>query len=191
MRYGFVISAILVLTTICSSVYAQSIFGGDPITYNFQRCEWLTVNITNAVLNEWNATPNCVEQSAGNFYCTCVNNYNLTLTPKPNSVGTFSITLNNYWTEQSSTGGGGSYGGGCTPAVVYKNTTTIIEKPIYIDRTVNNTIYVPVNNTVEKTVYQVPDYMWVVVVIGLACAFGAGIFVANRRKKPSADKPIS
>jgi hypothetical protein len=76
-----------------------NIFGGDTISYNFSKCEWLTINITPTILGEWRASPNCIEQTAGNFYCTCKDKWNLSLSPKPNSVGIFKLIIKNYYEE--------------------------------------------------------------------------------------------
>ena len=78
-----------------------NIFGGDTISYNFSKCKWLTINITSTVLGEWRASPNCTEQNAGNFYCNCTDKWNLSLSPKPNSVGVFQIIIKNYCQESS------------------------------------------------------------------------------------------
>src|SRR4030042_1693600 len=78
---------------------ALSIYGGETLTYNITKCDFLTVNITSSELGEWSATPQCSEQSAGNFYCACSDGWALSLTPAANSVGNFTITIINYWTE--------------------------------------------------------------------------------------------
>jgi hypothetical protein len=82
-----------------TTVDVWNIYGGDKISYNFTNCGWLIVNITSSVMGEWRLGPNCIEQSAGNFYCTCKDRWTLSLSPKPNSVGTFKITIKDYYEE--------------------------------------------------------------------------------------------
>ena len=85
-----------ILLLLASPVLA--IFGGEAINFTFAKCSYLTANITPSELEEWSAQ-SCIEQSAGNFYCVCNDNYILNLTPAQNSVGTFVITMTNFYGE--------------------------------------------------------------------------------------------
>ena len=147
----FVWIVALVLVTVCSIAIAENIYGGDTITYNIPKCEWLVANITNANLTEWNVIPNCIEQSAGNFFCNCTDNETLSLTSKPNSVGNFGISIIYHWTEQSSTGnvGGGSY----TGSFYFPYTSSSSGKNITINvtQTIEKETEIIVNQTANET----------------------------------------
>lgn len=91
-----IIMAILILLMVSP---AFALFGGETVSYNFSKCNYLTVNITPCEDNEW-TVENCIEESIGNFYCSCNDDYNLNLTPAVNSVGTFVITMTNFYEEE-------------------------------------------------------------------------------------------
>lgn len=71
-----------------------SLHGGETATYNFTKCEELTVevNATPSIsYGELILKPNCVEIDVGYFECICQDNYKLNITSKPNAVGSYSI----------------------------------------------------------------------------------------------------
>ena len=103
------------------SIYpALALVGGETLSYDFEKCEHLSVNITPCEDGEW-TVENCTEESTGNFYCDCDGNYTLNLTPAINSVGTFTITTTKYGEEEQEviiyTPGGGWFPlvGACVP----------------------------------------------------------------------------
>ena len=110
-----------------------AMYGGDAISYNFSSCSNLLVNITNAQLGEWNAYPNCTEETAGYFFCDCTEGWTLYLSPKPNSVGEFNVSVQDFYqgapvsTTQStvSVGSGGSFGSLGTTTTTITTTTTL------------------------------------------------------------------
>jgi len=111
-------------------VAVSALHGGDTLSFNFADCQNLLVNITYAQLNEWTATPNCTEQTAGNFYCTCSGNWTLNLTPAINSEGTFGISITNIGTIQTTTQTIiVSSGGGGVVFVPTTSTTTVTVSP--------------------------------------------------------------
>jgi len=92
---------------------AEALVAGDMISFNFSSCDDLIVNITPFEENEWEVE-NCIEETIGNFYCDCDDNYQLNLTPAKNSVGNFTIYMTSYYEgikqetiSQISIGGGG------------------------------------------------------------------------------------
>lgn len=119
---------------------AYAIYGGETVSYNFTSCQNLIVNITNTQMNEWSASPNCTEETAGNFNCNCSDNWTLNLTPAVNSVGTFTISVTDYYSQSVQTqtttifvpsagGGGSSFGFGniilSTTATTHPTTNTV------------------------------------------------------------------
>jgi len=89
-----------ILLTFCFSIVSvNAIYGGETISFPFEKCQDLLVNITPCEVGEWVAE-NCVEESICNFVCDCTDDYVLNLTVAENSVGTFEITLTNYWYEE-------------------------------------------------------------------------------------------
>jgi hypothetical protein len=105
----------------------NALYGGETINYTFANCQNLTVNITNSQMKEWSASPNCTEETAGNFNCNCSDNWTLYLTPATNAVGNYTITMTNgFYAETQnvvvSYGGGG--GGIPTTTTTIKATTT-------------------------------------------------------------------
>ena len=143
-----------------SPAFAIQIFGGQPITYTFDKCTYLVVNITPSELHEWTAQ-GCDELVAGNFYCNCYDNFNLVLTPAVNSVGDFTITMTNYYyappqvTQIIISGGWVPPGGmcqvdGCEPGYTcVKNTSSI-----YWGKCLNVSKIAPTNNTYNVTPTQ-------------------------------------
>ncbi len=181
------IAIILVFCFSLISVHAQDIYGGETITYDINKCDWLVVNITPSDLHEWNAFPNCTEETAGNFHCICNNDYILSLYPMLDSVGDFRISITNYWL-----GGEISYPvyyGGMTREIIYKNLTNNVtvtkEVPVYINRTitiyntstVNNTIEVPI----EKIVYKYPYGVLACIIIVCIISLGKMYFYFKRK----------
>lgn len=98
MRKMLAWSALVFLLT-ASIGYAETIYGGDTKSYFFEKCIYLIVNITPSEWQEWSAYPDCTEESAGNFFCTCADNWTLYLSPKVNSVGTFDLSITDYYTD--------------------------------------------------------------------------------------------
>jgi hypothetical protein len=205
MRYEALISAILVLTTISSSVYAQSIFGGEPVSYTFPRCAWLTVNITDAVLTQWNAAPNCTEQSAGNFYCTCSDNYTLILTPKPNAMGTFTIFITNYITQSTETQSVlVSSGRGEIPTVLAptNQTTTTTIPQITPENTMIKTVTLPASNSSTNVpatnpanpisgitgLFALPTFQYSFAIIATLIVLSVLWYLIRRRKKANSNQ---
>jgi len=90
--WGLIIPPFL-LFLICP---AYALVAGDTISYNFEKCDYLSVNITPCEHGEWTAE-NCIEELTGNFNCDCDDNYRLNLTPAINCAGEFLITLTNYY----------------------------------------------------------------------------------------------
>lgn len=84
------------ISALPAAALAQTIRGGESVSFSFARCDALAVNITGAELGEWTAAPDCTEDAAGNFSCGCEDVRNVSLTPASNSVGTFDITLTSY-----------------------------------------------------------------------------------------------
>jgi hypothetical protein len=82
---------------------ANALYGGETISYQFPKCDMLAVNITNASLSEWSASPNCMEESAGMFSCGCADGWTLFLAPKVNAVGSYNITMTAYSGTASTT----------------------------------------------------------------------------------------
>ena len=127
------IIAVLLLFSLLP-VVVSAIYGGDSISYVINDCHKLMVNITNAELNEWKVSPNCTEETAGNFNCNCSGNWTLNLTPATNSEGSFAISIINYdsieTTTQtvfvSSTGGGSSFVFGTTTATTQPTPTSTV-----------------------------------------------------------------
>ena len=74
-------------------------YGGETINYTFDKCNFMDIEITSnlpVVLGEWNLEPDCSEVSAGEFICTCQDDYVLLLTPKVNAVGTYNFIFDTY-----------------------------------------------------------------------------------------------
>jgi len=93
---------ILILLMILPISFA--LYGGETINYTFDKCEYLTAKIeaNNLSYNEWDIEPNCTETSLGFWDCQCEDNWTLFLAPKPNAVGTYNLTLLNYYSEAES-----------------------------------------------------------------------------------------
>jgi hypothetical protein len=184
MKYKIGLILILVIA-IVSSVYA--LYGGDTITYTIPTCNWLTTNISNAQLSEWNASPSCIEQSAGNFYCNCTNGETLSLTPKTNSVGNFNINITYYWLAQGGVSSGNVYFP-FTP--IGKNATINVTEIINQTQNVtcptcNQTIPAPVEKIVEK----VPQMVWYFVILLMTASSVLGWFLIDsylKRRKNDA-----
>jgi len=81
---------------------AFAYYGGDSITYHFEKCNAIEVNITTAELNEF-ILNDCAEISPGYFECNCSDDYDLNITPAANSVGTFNISITNYYDQEVET----------------------------------------------------------------------------------------
>lgn len=79
-----------------SQTVTESIFGGESVSFDFARCDYLLVNISPSQQGEWSAQ-GCADESAGNFYCLCSDGYVLNLTAAKNSVGDFDILMTNYY----------------------------------------------------------------------------------------------
>jgi len=170
-----VIAIMLVFCISIVTANAQDIYGGETITYTIDRCNWLTVNITPSDLHEWRASPSCIEEIAGNFRCVCDNNYALSLSPAPNSVGDFNIVITNYWLSGEVSTCPACIGG-VTREIIYKNMTNNITKlvdvyverivyvnhTVYVNRTINQTVEVPV--VVEKVLYPA----WILIIFFIA-----------------------
>lgn len=72
---------------------ALAIYGGEKITYHIDSCESLNVTIKPYQEYEWSVTPNCSDHKSGKWICNCTDDWDITLKPKINSVGTFNITI--------------------------------------------------------------------------------------------------
>ena len=99
MKKLMILAAFLVLIPLP----ALAIYGGEVIDFQIERCEYLTVNITNSSFGEWEAYPDCREEGNGSFYCNCTDNFTLFLTPKPNSIGNFDIKIDSFYGEPTTT----------------------------------------------------------------------------------------
>lgn len=118
------------LLTLTFVTCAYALHGGETLTYNFPSCSLLTANITNVSLGEWTLSPNCTEETAGNFNCNCSDNWTLYLTPAVNAIGNYTITMSSgFYAETHNVvvnyGGGGGGGGEIpTTTTTIKATTT-------------------------------------------------------------------
>ena len=99
MKNLMILTAFLILIPLP----ALAIYGGEVIDFQIDRCEYLTVNISNSTFNEWKAYPDCIEERNASFYCNCTDNFTLFLTPKPNSVGNFDIKITSFYGEPITT----------------------------------------------------------------------------------------
>lgn len=122
---GILIPIFLLLT-----VYpAYALVAGDTISYNFSTCDYLTVNITPCEENEW-YVENCIQELTGNWFCDCQDNYQLNLTPAPNCVGEFVITMTSYYDGESEVIRQVFIGGGFIGSLLPKEVEEISEIPV-------------------------------------------------------------
>jgi len=76
-------------------------YGGETRGFFFTKCDKIEVDIFGVEnYGEWDADPYCVETSPGHFECNCSDNFMLYLTPAPNAVGSYNITITNYYEEK-------------------------------------------------------------------------------------------
>ena len=165
MRKEIILLSVLLLAL---PSLVHGLYGGETVSYNFSKCQSIEVNISNSSFGEWSVSPDCTEQSAGNFYCNCSDNWTLFLSPASNAVGTYQFAIRNYFTPQTPT---------TTQTVVIGNTWVI-----YKNRTTTNTVTIPsistitVTNTATTTITIPAKISWLdrlgSVLLGLLAALG-------------------
>lgn len=161
---------------------SYSIYGGETINYTFEKCSSITVEIKtdNLSYSEWIIEPNCTETSLGFWECYCEDNWSLLLTPRPNAVGTYGLTLFNYYTGETETETIHHYS---TRTIYIQNETnitetievpTIKEVPVekIVEKTVEKIVYENQTNTIEIPFKQT-NWTWVIVfsIVGLIFGF--------------------
>ncbi|MHA1302760.1 MAG: hypothetical protein ACTSPI_03550 [Candidatus Heimdallarchaeaceae archaeon] len=160
----------LILILLLTIPISLSLYGGETLNYTFEKCSYITVEIKtdNISYSEWIIEPNCTETSLGFWECYCEDNWDILLTPRPNAVGTYELTLFNYYTVKTETETIHHYN---TRKVYIQNKTNITEtievptiKEVPIERIVKETLYK--NQTIEVPI-EIPvkqtNWIWVIV----------------------------
>lgn len=108
---------ILILLLFIPSVYA--LYGGETWSYYFNRCNYLTVNITGTLRideGEYTILNDCTRIQDNYWGCNCHDDYNFSVSFKPNAINNYSLEFDYLYSEETSEdaprGAGGALGSG-------------------------------------------------------------------------------
>lgn len=127
------------------NVYAQSIFGGETVSYTIDRCEQLSVSIIPSEDGEW-IIDGCEMANPTLWLCDCSDNFVLNLTSAANAIGTFDIEIEYSYSEPEPVKETMTFTYPQSVGVIYRditlNVTKTIERTVYINQTeiINQTI---------------------------------------------------
>ena len=152
-----------------------SLYGGENWSYHFDRCNYLTVNITGTLVideGEYTILNDCTKLQNNYWGCNCKDDYNFSVSFKSNAINNYSFEFDYLYSEETSeqeisgssggSSGSGNSGGAFTVRFLSNHSRTLMLKQgirsvFWVDGNMHTILLISVSNdTAELEIRSEP-----------------------------------